>query len=110
MAVREIPREKWSEFLTKFGNQHRGWPVTLEERRGFGKVVAAQNWSLQQLTSDSAQGHEQISITIGEMDRTRITHVVNDPIRLWVQSGEREEQVEIEATDGTLTAVHFSAR
>ncbi len=108
MPASEIPRDKWPSFLKTFGDQHRGWPVTLEERRGCGRIVAAQNWALQQLSMDgAAPGHEQIAITVGEGERTRVTRIVADAKRLRVTTSGAEENVEIEDIDGVLTVVHI---
>ncbi len=109
-AGQEIPRGEWLSFLDSFSRQHEGWLVTLEVPQGQGRGgVEAENLKLEGLTPEHSEGHDRISIALGQQPDDHLTHFVSDPIRLLFQetSGGGQAGLRIEAADGSVTVVRF---
>jgi hypothetical protein len=107
--LREIPNDYWPEFFAAFNSEHRGLPVTLERRSAAGTLVEAQNWPLRLLLSEAVAGHRQISILVGE-ECASLMHVVEEPARVRVLGDDQEEQLEMEAADGTVCVIHLARK
>ncbi len=107
MAPREIPPPQWPSFLGNFGFHHFGWNVRLEQKsRGRGKHCAANHSFLEELTTDVADGKQQITIVLGTPFRPFHTHVVSNPRRVRVVAG-AQPALEIESADGSTVVVHL---
>lgn len=107
MAAREIPSSQWPIFLGKFGFRHFGWNVRLEQKsRGRGKLLAAGHSFLEELTTDVADGHPQITIVLGSPFHPFHTHVINQPLRVRVVAGV-QAALEIDCADGSTVVVHL---
>ena len=79
----EIPRGEWLSFLDGFSRQHEGWLVTLEVPAGHGRSeVEAENLKLEGITPEYSEGHDRISIALGNTPDDHLTHFVSDPIRV----------------------------
>jgi hypothetical protein len=105
MSAHEIPRQQWSLFLGNFGYRHFGWDVTLEKKRpGHGMRIADHHF-LQEVTSERADGHEQITIVLGAPFAPHETHVVDNPQHVRVAPGP-EEAIEIDCGRGISVVVH----
>jgi hypothetical protein len=105
MPAHEIPRQEWPLFLGNFGYRHFGWEVTLEQKRpGCGKRIADHHF-LQEVTSERADGREQITIVLGAPFAPHQTHVVDNPQRVRVALG-REEVLEIDCGNGITVVIH----
>lgn len=106
----EIPRGEWLSFLDGFSRQHEGWLVTLEVPAGHGRSeVEAENLKLEGITPEYSEGHDRISIALGNTPDDHLTHFVSDPIRvvfLETRTGEHAG-LQIEAADGSRTVVRF---
>ena len=107
MPTREIPLPQWYSFLGNFGFRHFGWKVRLEqESRGRGKLLAADHLFLEELTTDGANGHQQITIVLGSPFHAFHTHVVSNPRRVRLAAG-AQPALEIESADGSTVVVHL---
>ena len=105
MPAHEIPRQQWPLFLGKFGYRHFGWNVTVEQKpSGRGKRIADRRF-LQEVTSERADGREQITIVLGSPFAPHEVHVVDNPQRVRVAPG-REEALEIDCGRGITVVVH----
>lgn len=110
--IHEIPCEQWPAFLCDFGNRHVGWLVTLElHQPGRGTLIEADHQPLHDLLTDRAQQHGTISVVLGSLTESHLTHIVDDPTHLRVsepQAGARED-LEIDAQDGSTIVLHLHA-
>ena len=107
MPTREIPSPQWHSFLGNFGFRHFGWNVTLEQKsRGRGKNFAANHSFLEELATDVADGHQQITIVLGTPFQPFHTHVVSNPRHVRVVAG-AQAALEIESADGSTVVVHL---
>jgi hypothetical protein len=107
MPTREIPPPQWPSFLGDFGFRHFGWNVRLEQKsRGRDKLLAADHSFLEELTTDGADGHQQITIVLGTPFHPFHTHVVSNPRHMRVVAG-AQAALEIESADGSTVVVHL---
>jgi hypothetical protein len=107
VPIREIPSPKWYSFLGDFGFRHFGWNVTLEEKsRGRGKPLTANHSFLEELATEGADGHQQITIVLGTPFHPYRTHVVSNPRRVRVAAG-AQDVLEIDSADGSTVVVHL---
>ena len=107
MAAQEIHSSQWSSFLGNFGFRHFGWNVTLEQKsRRRGKHLVVNHSFLEELTTDGADGHPQITIVLGTPFRPFHTHVVSNPLHVRVVAG-AQAVLEIESADGATIVVHL---
>ena len=104
MPAREIPRQQWPRFFGEFGYEHFGWNVTLEQQvAGRGRLIGDERRFLQEMTTEEAQGHPQITIVVGVPFAAHQTHVVPDPRR--VRFVAERDAVEIDTGDGRTVVV-----
>ncbi|HEX9119871.1 MAG TPA: DUF5335 family protein [Terriglobales bacterium] len=107
MPAREIPPPQWYSFLGNFGFRHFGWNVTLEQKSpGRGKHLVVNHSFLEELTTDVADGQQQITIVLGTPFQPFHTHVVSNPLRVRVVAG-AQAALEIESADGSTIVVHL---
>lgn len=109
-SSREIPRGEWLSFLDSFSRQHQGWLVTLQVPEGQGRSgVEAENLKLEGITPEHSEGHDRISIALGQAPDDHLTHFVADPKRLLFleTSSGGHLGLQIEAADGSRTLVRF---
>ncbi|MFI5110264.1 MAG: DUF5335 family protein [Terriglobales bacterium] len=110
MPAREIPPPQWSSFLGNFGFRHFGWNVTLEQKsRRRGKHLVVNHSFLEELTTDVAGGHQQISIVLGTPFHPFHTHVIRKPVHVRVVAG-AGAALEIDSADGRTVVVHLRRR
>ena len=110
MPTREIPSPQWPSFLGKFGFRHFGWNVRLEQKsRGRGKLLAAGHSFLEELTTNVAEGQQQIAIVLGTPFQPFHTHVIDNPLHVRVVAG-AQPALEIDSADGSTVVVHLRRR
>jgi hypothetical protein len=87
----ELQREQWEQDLEAFSKRNGGRPVRLEVNipPGDGEPVLAEHQPLLGIDFDP-KGSEApaIEITVGATSGAsprNLTHVVNDPTRIWVE-------------------------
>jgi hypothetical protein len=112
MPTREIPRQDWKGFLEGWSHQHQEALATLEVFGAeLGDQTEARELPLVGL-SLAEKGSEagSFEILLGERPDAHLTHSVVSPERLFVRTGEGgEEDLEIEAADGTKTLLRVRA-
>ncbi len=108
MPTQEIPHEQWAAFLGKFADRHYGWDVKMEQQRPkAGRLIEAEHGYLQKVLADRAGIHDQIAIVLGSpYERSSQTHLIQDARHIRVAE-QPEEQLEIEADDGSTTVLHL---
>jgi hypothetical protein len=94
----QIPLDEWSEFCQEFSVQHRGWLATvgLSDTQAVDLKpldppleIIAQHLSFEGLELKLRNGPERkLSVTMGEQ-QWRMTHVVHEPLRIWVEQSEQ---------------------
>ncbi len=111
MPSRQIPRDEWKTFSNRFGEQHRGWPVTIEVLHfdGSPKVVA-RTIPLKEISAD-LHDEGSISITAGRDWQEHVMHRVDAPSYVGIQEAQlgAGPELRIKSKDGTTTVVQFVA-
>jgi hypothetical protein len=108
MSTREIPRTEWPEFFKVFSRVHQGWRVTVEELgRELGAQTEAAEMPMQEITAEKGG----ITMILGPESEATLTHVVNDPQRIYLGQDVEgaDEALEIERGDGGKTLLVFRA-
>ncbi|HLY29147.1 MAG TPA: DUF5335 family protein [Aggregatilineales bacterium] len=112
MPVREIPREQWVSFFNQFSESHAGWLVYLEEvGKRVGTEVEIDNVPLGGINADLKDGEQAITISLGSSSRDSGDHVIEGVthVRLTQSAENDDEELEIEAKDGTITLIRVQA-
>src|SRR5437870_4650709 len=113
MPTREIPRQEWKGFLEGFSRQHAQAPATLEVFGAeLGDQTEARELPLVGVAIEE-KGSEagSLEILLGDRPDSNLTHSVTGVERIHLRSGESggEEDLEIEAADGTKTLLRVRA-
>lgn len=110
MRTQEIPREQWNDFFDSFSRQHEGWLATLEV---FAPDVGAQHEAsqlpLEGISISSADDDDQIALSFGKEPEQHVTHTVNNPAHVWVETTSEgaNAALQIESKDQTKTLLRF---
>src|SRR5271169_4202296 len=103
MQAREIPPNRWRDFLDTFSTQHKDWITTIE----IGDRVEARELPLVGVSADSNKGSEPnaIEIEVGRDPDDHLTHIIDQAERVTFRQSEDESQLEleIESADGEKT-------
>jgi hypothetical protein len=111
MAIQEIPKDQWQEFLDSFSRLHQGWLADVQvlgdqtgwhfEAKGLPFRGAAYE--------TKGSGKNEVSIFIDQSPEEGITHTVSYPthIRLEQTDSGVDQGLEVEAKDGSKTVVRF---
>ena len=113
MPTREIPRQEWKSFLADFSRRHAEVPATLEVfAEELGDRTEARELPLVGIGIEE-KGSEagSLEILLGDRPDSNLTHKVTGVERIYLLSGESggEEDLEIEAADGTKTLLRVRA-
>ena len=112
MPTREIPRQEWKEFLEGYSREHPEALATVEVLGvELGDQTEARELPLVGLSLEE-KGSEagSLEILLGKRPDAHLTHSVAAPEHLFVRRGEGgEEDLEIEAADGTRTLLRIRA-
>jgi hypothetical protein len=102
----EIPRERWKEDLAAFSERNAGRPVRVEVEitAGEGEPLLAEHQPLVGIDFDP-KGSEAPAIEIAVATGAgrggqNLTHVIHDPLRIWVD----------QEADGVGVAVKIASR
>ena len=105
----EIPRDTWNRFFRRFSEDHETQLVAVEVMgRDIGAQVEGRSLLLSAISpSDPDAG--ALALTFDSVDGEHLTHMVNRPVRVWVQraADHTDEALEIESADGTRTLIRF---
>lgn len=107
---REIPRGEWLSFLDSFSRQHEGWLVSMEVAEGQDMSgLEAKDLKFEGVTPEHSEGHDRISIALGQAPDDHLTHFVSDPVRVLFLEGKGGGHMglQIEAADGSRTLIRF---
>jgi hypothetical protein len=107
--TREIPRDAWDQFFTRFSNDHETQFVAVEV---MGKDIGAQVEGRTLLLSGISKADhdaESLALMFDSVTGEHLTHMVTRPTHVWIQraADNTDESLEIEAADGTRTLVRF---
>lgn len=110
MTTQAIPREQWNNFFDSFSRQHEGWLATLQI---FGDEIGAQEEArelpLSGISLSSAKNENSIALSLGEEPGDHITHIIQEPKQVWVETTSEgvNSALEIESEDQTKTLLRF---
>jgi hypothetical protein len=107
--TREIPREGWDRFFSRFSNDHETQFVAVEVMgRDIGAQVEGRSLLLSGI-SRADEDNESLALMFDSVDGEHLTHMVNKPthVRLQQSAGNTDEALEIESADGTRTLLRF---
>ena len=109
--MREIPREKWADFLDSFSRQHEGWLVTVEVLgEEIGAQVEAKEKPLEGITAElKGGGEDSISIIVGRTPAEHVTHNITAPTHVRIEQAENRADMalQIESSEGVTTLVRL---
>lgn len=108
-GTREIPRDAWDQFFSRFSNDHETQFVAVEVMgKDIGAQVEGQTLLLSGI-SKAAHDGESLALMFDSVNGEHLTHMVNRPTHVWIQQAadNTDESLEIESADGTKTLVRF---
>src|SRR5579859_2453061 len=109
MPEREIPRDQWVSFFNQFSESHDGWFVHLEAvGKRLGTEVEMDNVPLRGINADLKDREKTVTISVGNSSRDSADHIIEgvSHVRLTQYAENDDEELEIEAQDGTITLLH----
>src|SRR5260221_6085770 len=110
MPTQEIPRDEWVSFFNQFSGLHEGWLVNVEEvGKEIGTEVELRNLPLRGINADLKDREKAVAISLGDGSRNSVDHFIEDVshVRLTQSAESEDEELQIEAKDGTITLVRF---
>ncbi len=108
MPAREIPRNEWIDFTSRFGSDYRGRPITIQVFYfDGGPKFVARTLPLRDISADP-NGNGSISITAGQGWDEHVMHRVDAPSEFSVEEtrGQTDAELRIRFRDGTMTLVY----
>ena len=107
--TREIPREAWDTFFSRFSDDHETQFIAVEV---MGRDIGAQVEGRPLLLSGISRADddaESLALMFDSVNGEHLTHMVTKPTHVWVQrsTGNTDEALEIESADGTRTLLRF---
>ena len=111
MHTNEIPREAWTNFFSRFSEEHETQFVAVEIMgTDIGAQVEGRSLLLSGISPSDKDG-EALALSFDSVNGEHLTHVVEKPTHVWVQraADNTDEALEIESADGTRTLVRFAA-
>jgi hypothetical protein len=112
MPTREIPRQEWKGFLEGYSREHQEALTTVEVFGAeLGDQTEARDLPLVELSlAEAGSEAGSLEIMLGKRPDAHLTHNVVSPQHLFVRTGEGgEEDLEIQAADGTRTLIRIRA-
>jgi hypothetical protein len=108
--MREIPRDRWVEYLDGFSRQHEGWLVTVEVLGSeVGAQVEARELPLRGVVAEARGGGEDTITVILGAGEERVTHAVRRAAHVRVeQTGSGADMtLQLEDSGGAATLVRL---
>jgi hypothetical protein len=108
--TREIPRDAWNTFFSRFSNDHETQFVAVEVMgQDIGAQVEGRALLLSGISTADDAG-ESLALMFDSVTGEHLTHMVNRPTHVWLQRApdNTDEALEIESADGTRTLVRFT--
>lgn len=107
--TREIPRDAWDTFFSRFSDDHETQFVAVEVLgNAIGAQVEGRTLLLSGVSRADASG-DSLALTFDSVDGEHLTHMVSKPTHVWIQQAAdtTDEALEIESADGTRTLLRF---
>lgn len=107
--TREIPRDAWDSFFSRFSNGHETQFVAVEVMgHDIGAQVEGRTLLLNGISTADDDG-QSLALMLDSVNGEHLTHMINRPTHVWVQrtADDTDEALEIESADGTRTLVRF---
>jgi hypothetical protein len=109
MQTYEIPREKWPTDVTRFGEDHYRWLVSVEV---LGDEIGAQpevrNLPLEGLSADPVAKGGTVTVFLERDINDHLTRLIEHPKAIRVEERDGgKAAMEIVSDDGTSTIVNF---
>ena len=107
--TREIPRDGWEKFFSRFSNEHETQLVAVEVMsRDIGAQVEGRTVLLSGISLADDAG-TSLALMFDSVNGEHLTHMVNNPTHVWIQQApdKTDATLEIESADGTKTLVRF---
>ncbi len=109
MQTYEIPREKWPTDVTRFGEDHYRWLVSVEV---LGNDIGAQpevrNLPLEGLSAEPAAKGGSVSVFVERDKDEHVTRFIQHPAKILVDEEDNgRAAMQIVSADGTSTIVNF---
>lgn len=110
MATREIPREQWTEFLSRFSRERR-WRMVdvevLDPESGVGLEV--EGLPLEEIVAEARHGGGMLEILVGTPPDVHLCHRIPTPSRMHHMEAEggNEEILEVQSETGERTLLHL---
>ena len=111
MAVVEIPRAEWGEFLESFTKQHRDWlidvrvtePTPGDEAEGRQLALVGVGFA------DEPPGRGTILLRAGKLEGSTASHTLVDPtgVRVFRRDGGADAALQIESRSGAQLVLQF---
>lgn len=110
MHTREIAPQNWRATLEQVGLSHDGSLVSVEVRsRTTGAQPQVLEWPLTGLSTEWTGARPVIAIMLGQGSQPHVTHVIDNPTRVYVERTDEgaDTALEIESGDGMKTILRF---
>lgn len=107
--TREIPRDAWNTFFSRFSDDHETQLVAVEVMGpDIGAQVEGRTLLLSGISPADDDG-ESLALMFDSVNGEHLTHMVNKPTHVWIRQAadNTDEALEIESGDGTRTLVRF---
>src|SRR3989304_4079489 len=107
----QVPRDEWTPVLKAFSAVHERWPVSLDILSApLGPQPEITALPLLGVSFEPGEGGT-ITIAAARSPVAHITHVVQEPTRVWIQRTDAgtSSALEVESADGTKTILRFKA-
>ena len=109
--TREIPRSEWTDFFSRFSDQHDDEPVEIEKIGSeIGAQIEGRELRLRGISPEQNVRDSDLALELDSVDGKHLTHRIPKPTHVWLlQAADKtDEALEIESADGTKTLVRFS--
>jgi len=109
MQTYEIPPDRWPAEVTRFGEDHYRWLVSVEV---LGQEIGAQpevlNLPLEGLTAEPAAKGGTVSVFVERTIDDHLTRLIHQPASIRIDEGDDgRAAMEIVSADGISTIVNF---
>ncbi|HEY0283912.1 MAG TPA: DUF5335 family protein [Vicinamibacterales bacterium] len=108
-VTKEIPRERWDTFFSRFSDDHETQFVAVEVMGSdIGAQVEGRSLLLSGISRADAN-NQSLALMFDSVNGEHVTHTVNKPTRVWVLRApdNSDEALEIESADGTRTLIRL---
>ncbi len=109
MQTYEIPPEKWSTDVTRFGEDHYRWLASVQViGQDIGVQPELENLPLEGLSAEPAGKGGSVSVFVERDVDDHVTRLIERPAKIMVDEGDNgRAAIEIVSADGTTTIVNL---